>query len=391
MEYRKDKFLSIFYDHYMAWLCLPLVAGAAPAPASLSSDDACVQAGKNYVCEMLSFFVKLHGFRIKYFILRNNVVQKVVLLLHCRQKHIRLSAVRFVRACINMKDEFYNRYLVKNDLLSPVFQAFNRNGVNRDDMLNSAVCEMVEFIRTEKIQSLAIYIIDTCGALFKDVHIVTTFDALRSYYDMALEFQRNRNQFAGTATADDDADKRQANARFKQQLQEDSYFDGDDDSTLPSAEASAAIDGSNVTSSASGIELPTLASSKRSVLVDYDDHDSDSDGCSESSHHHSATNQEGNGKGSNMAIVSGHHTGGHHSAAKRHRADSNGTMSGGGGLSGSSSAGAAANGSHADAASRAATSSGFAPNDDAEPQQKRSKREREREQIRVLHGGPPDI
>ena len=48
---------------------------------------------------------------------------------------------------IGLKDEFYNRYIVKNDLLKPVGDAFAANG-KRYNLFNSAVIELFEFIRT---------------------------------------------------------------------------------------------------------------------------------------------------------------------------------------------------------------------------------------------------
>ena len=60
--------------------------------------------------ELLCFCVTHHTFRIKYFILRHNIMQKVLLLLNCKQKWLMLAAVRFLRTCVGLKDDFYNRY-----------------------------------------------------------------------------------------------------------------------------------------------------------------------------------------------------------------------------------------------------------------------------------------
>ena len=44
--------------------------------------------------------------------LRNNVVEKVLRLLYKREKWLVVAAVRFLRTCLGLKDDFYNRYLV---------------------------------------------------------------------------------------------------------------------------------------------------------------------------------------------------------------------------------------------------------------------------------------
>jgi hypothetical protein len=49
------------------------------------------------------------------------------------------------------KDDFYMRHLIRNQLLDPVMGAFFANG-ERYNLLNSAVLELVEFIRKENIK-----------------------------------------------------------------------------------------------------------------------------------------------------------------------------------------------------------------------------------------------
>ena len=49
---------------------------------------------------------------------------------------------------IGLKDDFYNRYIVKCDLLKPVTEAFVANGLTKYNLFNSAVIELFEFILT---------------------------------------------------------------------------------------------------------------------------------------------------------------------------------------------------------------------------------------------------
>lgn len=57
-----------------------------------------------------------------------------------------LGALRFKRKIIGLKDEFYNRYIMKSFLFEPVVKAFLSNG-SRYNLMNSAIIEMFEFIR----------------------------------------------------------------------------------------------------------------------------------------------------------------------------------------------------------------------------------------------------
>lgn len=51
-----------------------------------------------------------------------------------------------MRRIIGLKDEFYNRYMMRNFLFEPVVKAFQNNG-SRYNLMNSAIIEMFEYIR----------------------------------------------------------------------------------------------------------------------------------------------------------------------------------------------------------------------------------------------------
>ena len=57
-----------------------------------------------------------------------------------------IAALRFFRACIGMKDEFYNRHLIKHEVFESLLLAFKEtNGLN--NCLNSAFLEFFEFTK----------------------------------------------------------------------------------------------------------------------------------------------------------------------------------------------------------------------------------------------------
>ena len=57
------------------------------------------------------------------------------------------AALRLFRKVVGLKDDFYNRYLIKNDLFKPVIETFVRNG-NKYNLLNSAMIELFEFMKS---------------------------------------------------------------------------------------------------------------------------------------------------------------------------------------------------------------------------------------------------
>jgi hypothetical protein len=66
-----------------------------------------------------------------------------------------------MRKIIALKDEFYNRYIIKGNLFAPVIDAFVRNN-GRYNLLDSAILEMFEFI---KLVSLRFILCSICRTL----------------------------------------------------------------------------------------------------------------------------------------------------------------------------------------------------------------------------------
>ena len=118
---------------------------------------ACLSAANvailTHLCDLLCFFVSNHTFRSKYLILSTPTLAKAIgRLLRpkprlTRHTHLRLAALRFLRACVARADEFYNRFLVKHDLIRPVLETAAEER-DKDNLLGSACLEFFEHVRT---------------------------------------------------------------------------------------------------------------------------------------------------------------------------------------------------------------------------------------------------
>lgn len=103
------------------------------------------------------------------------------------------GALRFMRKIINLKDEFYNRYITKGNLFAPVIDAFVMNS-GRYNLLDSAILEMFEHIRLEDIKSLCTHVIEHFGPTLDKIHYVQTFKNLRQRYEQNQDRQKDRQQ-----------------------------------------------------------------------------------------------------------------------------------------------------------------------------------------------------
>ncbi|CAM9865364.1 unnamed protein product, partial [Chrysoparadoxa australica] len=152
----RDNLLGTFYDHYIHWLVEPFWGssgdgngqgngtagvGASNALAEMADASVASKTSLGLVCDLLSFCVRSHTYRMKYVVLRHNIISGVLNVLQQKDSFLKLAVVRFLRSCISIKDEFYNRYFVKNNLLAPVF-ALLRENLGKDNLINSAIIEM---------------------------------------------------------------------------------------------------------------------------------------------------------------------------------------------------------------------------------------------------------
>ena len=64
------------------------------------------------------------------------------------------GALRFMRKIVGLKEEFYNRYIIKGNLFKPIVNLFLQNG-DRYNLLNSALIELFEFIRVVSTSSIS--------------------------------------------------------------------------------------------------------------------------------------------------------------------------------------------------------------------------------------------
>jgi protein phosphatase-4 regulatory subunit 3 len=210
----QNHFLAMFYEHYVQWLVAPFQytilhpVKRVPNKALASPDDSLLMkrildtfmAGvttskggdhfllrivpmcairSSFAVELLSFCVRAHLHRMKFFLLRSRVLGSVLRLLKPTKmaaaavvtsgdRCLKLAALRYVSICcsyiihlfffrenvlshlllsrflrsiLSVKDEFYHRHIIQYNLFAPVFEAFRANPVG-DNLVSSAIVEV---------------------------------------------------------------------------------------------------------------------------------------------------------------------------------------------------------------------------------------------------------
>eukprot|EP00795_Rhopilema_esculentum_P003263 gene3263-1591_t len=187
----KTEFLAFFYKHSMHVLTAPLFAATAIGD-TLPKDDFKTAATLDHIIELLSFFVDHHTYHIKNYIINKDLLRRVLALMQSDHKFLALAALRFCRKIIGVKDEFYNRYIIKGKLLAPIVTAFEDNG-NKYNMINSAIIELFEFIRIEDVKSLCTYVVEDYMSSFESVDYVQTFKGLKMRFEQEKDRLTRKN------------------------------------------------------------------------------------------------------------------------------------------------------------------------------------------------------
>lgn len=187
----KSEFLQFFYKNAMHRLTEPIVLATHGSDClkyvSRTENSSLVAS----VLDVLSFAVENHTYHVKNYILSKEILQKVLLLMDPKYSFLALNALKFFRKIVGLKDEFYNRYIIKFDLMAFVIDAFVKNGL-KHNMLNSAVLELLEFIKMEDIKTLIKYICEKHIQKLLTVEQCSTFKALRTKYEQHVERETSK-------------------------------------------------------------------------------------------------------------------------------------------------------------------------------------------------------
>jgi len=214
-------FLEAFYDRHVGALVAAL-AGCAddPPPADAPPPTALAAAA-----ELLCFCAAAHSYRMKYYSLRHGVVAKVLTLLKRREAWLRCAAVRFARACVGLRDDFYSRHFVRSDLLRPLLAARPQR---RRGLYDAALLDLIEFVRRENVAPLVAHLVADCGAELESL------DAPDMVAGLRLRAAQNEAQAdGGELRAGEEGPAigplPPPIARGGLNPDEESYFEGDDD------------------------------------------------------------------------------------------------------------------------------------------------------------------
>lgn len=196
----------------------------------------------NHLCELLTFVMIHHQFRSQYWVISSDIGIQVATLLFAREKHLRLVALRFFRACLAKGNQFINRHFVKIGLLGAILSVVEREST-RDNLVTSACLEFFEHIRKEPVKPLINHLFEKYESR---VRALTQHATIGHYFQaMIVQWEKsNAEQSVATnttmeasLTTFDEAEKerkmrdltRRGENRAIMDSDEEDYFNEDED------------------------------------------------------------------------------------------------------------------------------------------------------------------
>ncbi|KAJ1935817.1 Platinum sensitivity protein, partial [Linderina pennispora] len=190
-----DAFLRLFYEKYAFDAMEPLLCLTATDIVKIDVHDKRANM-LLFLCDLLSFMVRQHSYQARYFVFSSGISKPISNMLSAKPKYLRLAALRFIRTCVGMCDELYNKQLVGQRLLDPIVELFVESS-RRDNLITSACRELFKFIANHKIADLLSHFVTVhATALAK---VPATLEHLKHAYEEYLEdVEQEKN--GGTTT-----------------------------------------------------------------------------------------------------------------------------------------------------------------------------------------------
>ncbi|KZW04010.1 DUF625-domain-containing protein [Exidia glandulosa HHB12029] len=272
-----DQFLDNFYKGWVSDLFQPLLRDVPEFKdltvplLKFTKDQANLYL---YLCDLLSAFILQHSFRSQIFLFTSKLHLRVASLLRAKDKHVRLAAVRFFRACMKIDNQKINMMFDEQEVFQPILE-FTVREARRDNLLSSAAQELFDYIRRENRKDVIRGLVTRHQALIqKLVALPSTGERFRNLilkHEMNVEPPPPPDE--GSTTQ-----KRTLDAMRIAEMEEEDYFNSDDGPSTPLSKAQAQVSAANNMLKRKRLRGNTIGASSRSTprgspapLVDYDE------------------------------------------------------------------------------------------------------------------------
>jgi protein phosphatase-4 regulatory subunit 3 len=139
--------------------------------------------------EILIYCVKNHGYRIRHYIIQQKLIQDLLKGITQPEKTLALAVIRLIKNITIGQDEFLIKYLIQNDIYNGIFEVYLKNA-QKDNLLKSAILELLNLPAKEKIKKLVIYLTEKFKPTILENKLEKNFEKLFTKYEI---FTANEN------------------------------------------------------------------------------------------------------------------------------------------------------------------------------------------------------
>lgn len=114
---------------------------------------------KQLILELICHCLRLHGQRVRYWAIHNDLIAKVVELINSSgSKILQLNVIKFLKTILMNNDDFLTKILINSDTFEEVFKVFNENKI-KQNLLFSTIMDLFEYIRRQNIKKIITYLV----------------------------------------------------------------------------------------------------------------------------------------------------------------------------------------------------------------------------------------
>ena len=197
-------FINLFFSEQLSLMMQPFLELRKTTVTTHGKSKEVVELAEgqcalfSQLSDLICHMIRMHSGPIKSYVLKEDLCSKISSLLLARHGTVKLLPIRILRIIISCKDDIYSRYIIKRSVLRPVMAAFILNE-SKYNMFDSAVLELLDYIKNVPIHSLIRYIATEYSEVLKKIDYIPLGEQFMSFHNelLAKELKEEAHTKAG--------------------------------------------------------------------------------------------------------------------------------------------------------------------------------------------------
>ena len=115
-------------------------------------------SSKQIIIELLCHCLKQHEQRVRYWVIHNDLINKVIEAFKDKSKVLEIQVIKFIRSVIVNNDENLSKLIINNDIFSHVIEIFQRQK-SKDNAITAVILELFDYIKKQNLKKIISYLV----------------------------------------------------------------------------------------------------------------------------------------------------------------------------------------------------------------------------------------